>query len=220
MGDIVSNLVLYWKFDNNTNDSSPQGNNGSPTGSPTYQTGQVSQCLSFDGSTQYVHLASATAFPASSSAFSMAAWVKASTLDATDRVFFMFGAEATNQGPHLTLSSSRFRYAIWGDGTLNYTSAPGTTNWYHVVATFDGTNGRLYVDNVLRTGPTAQTYTKSGTVPVRVGGATAGANFRACLVDEVRVYTRTLGTDDIADLYNFTGASSTASSRYYRMVGS
>ncbi|MHC4586767.1 MAG: LamG domain-containing protein, partial [Planctomycetota bacterium] len=43
------NLVGWWRFDGNANDSSGNGNNGVETGNPTYMAGRIGHAISFDG---------------------------------------------------------------------------------------------------------------------------------------------------------------------------
>jgi hypothetical protein len=57
------------------------------------------------------------------------------------------------------------QFAVSIDNTTNtVTGSPGTTNWHHIVAGYDGTNVHLYIDsvskiNAARTGGTAPTTT-------------------------------------------------------------
>ena len=45
----VGNLVAYYNFDGNLNDSSGNGNNGTANGPLTYAGGKSGQAVSFDG---------------------------------------------------------------------------------------------------------------------------------------------------------------------------
>jgi len=86
---------------------------------------------------------------------------------------------------------------------------PALDRWYHVAGTYDGTNLCYYIDGVLDTNLTVSV--PGGTVRENAGmslmiGRQGGYRFNwldAWLngnVDDVRVYNRALGTDEIAEL--------------------
>lgn len=92
------------------------------------------------------------------------------------------------------------------DETANYTVALGTTNWHHIILTYDGTNIIGYVDGVQVVAPTAASGNGSGTTVT--GFAIADNMFDIDTtnydfdIDEVAVYSRALHYGDVIDLYN------------------
>lgn len=82
--------------------------------------------------------------------------------------------------------------------------APTTVTgvWHHTVATYDGTQVRLYGDGALRTGPTTCPYTPNPTKPLGIAHLTQGANFLSGTLDELAIYDRALTLAEIQENYN------------------
>ncbi|MFZ2655276.1 MAG: PKD domain-containing protein [Victivallales bacterium] len=86
-----------------------------------------------------------------------------------------------------------------------YQVATGTVQlmanrWTHLAGTYDGQNIRLYVDGEL-----VATEAQSGSIPVsggplRIGGNALLGEYFGGLMDEVRVYSRVLSAEEIADV--------------------
>jgi hypothetical protein len=83
-----------------------------------------------------------------------------------------------------------------------------TTHWYHVVATFDGTNLRLYVDGNLAAGPTAIAGTprpnSNSAIPLTFGSRADGVSgFFAYsgLIDEAAMYDTALSASQVLTHY-------------------
>jgi hypothetical protein len=79
-------------------------------------------------------------------------------------------------------------------------------NWVHVAGTYDGTEAKLYVNNVLY-GPETITAPGSVNLDVTIGSSSTGSDVWPGDIDEVRIYNRALTAGEIDDLYNnITGA--------------
>jgi hypothetical protein len=76
-----------------------------------------------------------------------------------------------------------------------------TKTWHHAVVTFDGSNVRIYLDNVLRA-----TVPHSASIPSSLSDYFVGKSFVWPLwkgyVDDLRFYSRTLSASDVSALYN------------------
>lgn len=94
-------------------------------------------------------------------------------------------------------------------GTATTYSASTDMNaneWYHLVATYNGSQVRLYVDGALDGTPTARTGTVStNNLDFVVGSGWSGTNPNGFpfdgLIDEVAVYNRSLSAQEIQDRY-------------------
>ena len=82
-----------------------------------------------------------------------------------------------------------------GDGQLKFLDVPATTAlnsaWHHLVATYDGTAARLYVDGILVAGPTT-VVSAAGSAAITIGSL-AGSNFfggNSSVVDTYISYLR------------------------------
>lgn len=73
--------------------------------------------------------------------------------------------------------------------------------WHHTVATYDGSQVRLYGDGVLRAGPTACPFTPNPNRPVGIAHLTQGANFAAATFDELALYAYALTPAQVANHY-------------------
>ena len=113
--------------------------------------------------------------------------------DATNGYLFTF---------HNTRGIAITRYGAGGNETASYsTGVVGTT--YHVVATYDGANLRLYVNGVIRQTVAATRSVGDNSMPLTYGKASdfAGAYFGGRL-DEVSIYNVALSATDVTNHYN------------------
>lgn len=107
--------------------------------------------LNFDGTDDYIQ----TSYAGISGAQprTIEAWINTSTTTAsahyiTDYGFFGTGSWDNGERFSLLLNNNhQFRLEIRGWG-VNGTTALNDGNWHHVVATFDGTTAKLYVDGI------------------------------------------------------------------------
>ena len=112
----------------------------------------------------------------------------------------------TNSGVELGLSSANQQLEIFygtGSGSpFSYADAqaPGQTQWHHVATTFSSSGVALYIDG-MSASPSAQPASpvNSGAAIV-LGGAPDGGNLFSGLFDEVAIYNRALGSQEIRDI--------------------
>ncbi len=143
--------------------------------------------LSFNGSSDIVTFGSSNLVLASGQPFTMSVWVNITSASLIAGAFNI-GDNDTNQGPHLSnQGGSGWRFAIWGDGIVESTLDHSQDQWVHLVGTYDGTDGRLYVNGVLGGGPTAFTFTGTdGTA--EIGRLNSGGSYWSGFLSDVRLY--------------------------------
>lgn len=113
---LTDNLAGYWKLDSNSNDSTANANNGIDTGSPSYaNAGIINNCITLNGSSQYVTLPNSASLNFSSGGISMNAWVK---ISGTGDYIIMSKDDATITGIQYRLKINNFNPS-W-DVILNY----------------------------------------------------------------------------------------------------
>jgi hypothetical protein len=173
-GSVSAELIGYWSLDENnganTADSSGYGNNGIINGA-TWTSGKSSAALSFDGIDDYVLCAEREGagpgiYPAElmPEKFTVSCWTKLNNfayfssfvgngMDSGDDecgfFFYNWGWEGENERD--------FGLAIRTEDGMYYVETPNiyeTGKWYHLAATYDGTNVIIYVDGKLSVGPT------------------------------------------------------------------
>lgn len=110
----------------------------------------------------------------------------------------------------------RFRASTAAGGTTDVISSGGaisTGSWHHLVATYDGSNMRFYVDGTLRGGPTAIAtgVANSGTMYI---GCLGASGFMNGAIFGVALYPVALSSTQVANHYAWGRAISIASNFY------
>jgi hypothetical protein len=212
MGTVVPTmgLVGYWKLDDGTGttakDDSGSGNNATLEAgakAPMWTTGahMGSAALAFDGTDDSSSLTSFTKLPALNAAKTIALWALWSALpgDTERHVFFAMLNQNAKAGVHLGFRTKMLSVWNWTPTDMVTATAP-MPGWHHIAYTFDGTTHKLFVDGVMAGMGTAGTQT--GTVVAACMGnavPTATQTFKGSL-DDIRVYDRALGVDEIKAL--------------------
>lgn len=83
-----------------------------------------------------------------------------------------------------------------------YNVTLGTSGWYHIVYTYDGTNVRGYVNGELVAGPTAASGNGSGTTSASTTIGTTTGTSLAAKFDDVAIFDKALSADEVTTLYN------------------
>ncbi len=205
-----------WHFDEGSGttayDRSGNGNNGTLYNSPAWVDGKFGKALSFDGSNDYV---TTPIISNTLTDFTMEAWVKASSVPSNRRIVMGSGWGYNDWYIGINLGSStdaparKWLFWVAGNSQIAYLAAPGEIvagEWYYLVATYQGTTGKFYIngDSIGKF-----TFTRgTDTNPFRIGRSNSGEYFNG-LVDEVRVYNRALTSAEVSDLYQNYGYTTT-----------
>lgn len=207
------NLVAYYRFESNANDSKG-AYNGTANGGTTYVTGKFGQAASFNGTSGYV---STPGIPITN-AFSWSLWLNQT--GATSYPIPMYQGDSTSSySEYLRVDSS---------GTLTFIQNPGpslsaswttsghiTANSFnHVVVTRDGTFSgvKIYINGV-DAGATSSggntTTMLSGNYGFTFGSAYGGMSgtWYQGAIDDAAVFSRTLSAAEVASLYNGGGTT-------------
>jgi len=152
-----NSLVGYWKLDETSGttsyDSSPVGENGtwikSPTPSTSYPPAIASTnpgSLLFNGTNQYVNVATTAALPNYGNPRTLSVWAKTNKLTG-NHIAAAFGTTGNNESFFIgqfgsTLEVGGFNYDITVPNFWD-------TNWHHVVATYAYPTCNIYADGIL-----------------------------------------------------------------------
>lgn len=216
-----ANIKAYYRFISGalTTDSSGQGHTLTNNGTIVNGTGKFGSAADAgtSNSTKYFNIEDN--LDIDGGACSMSIWVKLNTEIGDGATYeFLCQMSANNKvynrlyyyrtGSTYSLHFLRGRIGIADTDSSVTITALGTSNWHHIVYTYDNTNIRGYLDNVLITGPTAASGTgnnSSTTDRFLVGaykfGSGSAFNLNNTLWDDVSVFNKALSTAEINALY-------------------
>lgn len=210
----VENLygfVGYWKLNQTSGttatDSTPVADNGTVTGTPHWSTDCGGMgVFDFDGSTNYVSVASSSTFQPTES-ITIAAWIKgdAWTTSSETNAILRKGQVGPNNynlcvpNGHVSLCLD-----VSDLNGVQSSTVLSTGRWYHVAATWDGATVKIYIDGVLDTSASRSGTLNVDTRPVYIGGR-SGADFFNGMIRDVRLYNRALSASEIQQLAGLVG---------------
>jgi hypothetical protein len=212
----------YWKLDETagtTATDSAGANNGTYTGGPVLnQTSGVKDAataVTFDGSNDYVAGTDVHDF-AGTSSFSAEVWFNRGTgnltawrrliskeryVSSTDKGGWSLQINASTDGAPQAVGFYRWNGAS-SQALVNSSIATKAGTWYHVVATYDGTTMRLYVNGVLENSLATGLSVENHTQQFALGKLSNGSSYYNGLMDEVAVYGSALSQQQITEHYN------------------
>jgi uncharacterized protein len=209
-----SEALGVWDFNDNVNDISGNGNNGTLVGGATYITslvfsgGSFGKALNFNGSNGYVSLPGTAVKLDSTNEITIELWMKLNSYPTVDAwrwraisklsTFIGYDIELTGAGASTKI------IANYGDGAASYQTktsltTPPLDTWFHIVATFKANNyGKLYYNGVLE---------RNTAVTNLAGNPSKNLNFNADFqsfngaIDEVKIYSKALSSAEIQKHY-------------------
>ncbi len=207
-------LVGYWSFDNCTpSDSSGRGNHGTIIGGASCVPGAVGDALSFNGVDGYVEVPDNPSQQIASNRITISAWIN---LDADVGVTQQrivnkqqtggtsWGMEIAGNGYGGATGNNLLVHdssgSTWRNCMSNTNLQPG--RWYHVAATDNAGDIRLYIDgNLDKTCSGGYGIPANIASPIVIGKSAESDHFHFCgRIDEVRVYDRVLGQAEVSRL--------------------
>lgn len=210
-----SGPVSYLKFDETSgataSDSSGNGNTGTVTNGAAWAAGHLNNGLTFDGTNDYVDAGNKTSMQFGKGDFTAAAWVRTDTVTG-DRFLFWYGDVGTDV-PSWWVEMQSGKIAFQVDGTSAPTGNFLVTDtavlpvgvWTHIAVTREDSIIRIYVNGV----ETKAIYTSNvPNVTSASNGLAIGKDKNGTtrywdgMIDEVRVYDRSLSSKEIQALYN------------------
>jgi len=202
-------LVLRYTFENNVNDASGNGRDGTPMNDPFYEDapGDLGRAMMFDGINDYVELPIG-ALVGSLTDMSVATWVNLADSTSSWQRVFDFGS--TNTGGYMFLAprtgtGGPIRFAITpagGTESVVETASNLPPGWHHLAVTIDSASmtASLYVDGALAaSGATATLPQDLGTPTQNWLGRsqyTADGYFTGSLAD-FSIYNRALSAGEV-----------------------
>jgi len=209
--DLTEGLVGYWPLDGDALDASGNGNDGVIMGNVTPTTdrfGTKDSAMNFPGNTSdYIDLGQPPMLLIKG-AMTVAAWVRADTLNQTGRVIAKQGpSSARSWGINLELDGyARFDVGINPTDRVRSDSEPlsfGPDEWFHMTGVFrPGEAVELYINGELvNSEPTTMTtqWIENG-LPVNIGRRPSPGTPWQGDIDEVQMYNIALAPAEIQSL--------------------
>jgi hypothetical protein len=200
-------LVAAYSFNEGTGtiltDSSGNSNHGTINGA-TRTTGKYGNGLNFDGVDDLVSIPNSGSLDITGKEITLEAWAyPESTIANGARIVSKRTDGGGSEVYALYLSDTNF-YKFRLDGTTDVTS-PNTINynkWYHVVGVYNSTHKILYVDGTLKAIASRTENIDSSTKGVFIGHREAEDRWFNGIIDELRIYNRTLTQAEILNDMN------------------
>jgi hypothetical protein len=202
------NLVGWWPFDETVGtvaeDASGNGNDGVFVGDPQWVPGRVDGALEFNGD-DYVNCGNGPSLEVKDE-ITIAFWFQVEAFVNTWEAFLSKGDDSyrasrgggTGNATHMGITGTS---TGGGNGWFNGTVIVTDGTWHHYAATYDGTEGRIYIDgelDVVSPG-TGQINTSSYDLWIGSNSQNTDRLFHG-LLDDVRIYDRALSEEEIRAL--------------------
>ncbi len=207
---IIDNLISYYKHEENAANTTVVDSHGANTGTASTNTTNLSAAGIIDNgfdftrsNSEYYNVGNSFTF---SGGCTLHAWINQRSSTGNHDIISKY--DGSNDGVIIYTTTDDdivFSYFISGvnkQAVWNYGSAIESAGWLHIVGTFDGTDGKLYVNGVLR-----NTVNSPGTLTIssdniNIGRRVNSSNYVDGLVDEVGIWGAAKIQSEITELYN------------------
>ena len=197
-------LVAAWSFDAGTGptaaDATGKGHTGTISGATWSATGKNGGALSFDGVNDWVTVADVNDLDLTNG-MTLSAWVNPTASGSDWRTILLkespgFMAYALYSNTDTGRPSG---HVVIGGSDLDTrgTAAVANNVWTYLAATYDGANLRLYVNGTLVSTRAVSGSMSASTGALRIGGNATWGEWFGGLIDNVRVYSRSLAAAEI-----------------------
>jgi hypothetical protein len=206
----ATNLIGYWKLDDATggiaSDSSGSSLSCTLNGTPQWVTGYIGGALEFNGTTDYAMTSTFSNF--NSDRATMTAWIKRNG-DQTGWAGLIFHRATVVCGigfSGLAGATNQLQYTWNNNNAATYNWVSGLTvpnnEWVFVALTIEPTKATLYLNN--KTATNAIAHVAQAITDINLGRDTQTGRFFRGVIDDARVYSRTLSLAEIAYLADTT----------------
>jgi hypothetical protein len=198
-------LVGFWSFNEGAGpavrDQSPRANHGTVSGAK-WESGIAGAALGFNGKDSSVSLG-VSGVPEIHGRKSILFWFRIEIPPGASTGEAQAVVSLTADGVGATIGFWQGKVMVWseGGGRLGAAPLPTVSKWHHLAYTFDGTAGRLYIDGALQ--DTCREKPQSGPCKKLQFGSMGTIQFFNGLLDEVRIYNRTLSESEIQSVCKF-----------------
>ncbi|MBK6831224.1 MAG: T9SS type A sorting domain-containing protein [Flavobacteriales bacterium] len=207
-----SGPVFHWRLDEtsgNTAYATAGSSNGTLVGSVLWDAngGHHQGAARFDGVDDRIVLGSCD-LTSGGQEISLSLWVKPDFVTGMERTLIA-KTSGPQAGDHVWsiafINATALRFRLRTGGTVTELSAPPSSlfggAWYHIVATYDGSQMRLYVNaSLMGSTPKTGSVDYAPQAPASIAATSTGAQAFSGWIDDVRIYDRALPDAEILDL--------------------
>jgi len=191
------NCIAYYKMSNVLDQIS--GNNLTNSNVNFNTEGKFGFAGKFNGSNSKLTISNSSFLPQGNNSRSISCWIK-TTGGSSDGVIG-YGNAVNSQAFFIYINNENKLgiFAYYNNTTGNIAISNNT--WNHIVATYDGTNCRLYVNGVLDF--TAAKTLNTGNGEFRIGGVNwnNSSEFFPGDIDQIRIYNSAISAANVTTLY-------------------
>ena len=204
-----SGMVGFWHMNDNWEDSSGQGNNGTPHGGVGFDSGKFeTNCGSFE-TNDYVSCGNDSSLNLGTGDFTISAWFRTSQNNNVYSAIYSKVQNNQSKGIQLLRNRSeiatgnKLTFALRGGTALNSNNIINDGNWHNVVIIRSGSNGHMYLDNVLQTATASDWNVDADVVnEFEIGrGRQNNKYYWNGDIDEVAIYNRALSASEVLERY-------------------
>lgn len=201
--DLVANWTLDEGIGTIASDATGNGNDGSLVNGPVWTSGVLNGALLFDGQNDHVVVDSSPLDMSTWNAISVGAWIKndVGAGAGTDDIISHWNYPSSRSWVLTHHKNNKYFWEIQGKGFV--TGGAVSSDWTHVMGTYDGGTMRLYANGV----EVASASGLSGNLPasmadVIIGSQADGSSYFHGIIDEVQIYHRALSDSEIQAIYD------------------
>jgi hypothetical protein len=207
--DLNEGLVAHYPFNGNANDESGNGNDGTVIGASLTEDrfGNVDSAYFFNENGDKITAEDIPDLQFGTQAFAISTWVMTTQTGIWKRIVTRRSATTSGFWYSLAMTNNKARFEIAAGVELDSIRNINDGNWHFVAVTRDISTGlfSMYVDGQLESQLADQgdNLTNTGNIPLEIGIWNTegyGATFNG-LIDDVRIYNRTLSKCEIQSLY-------------------
>ena len=193
--DIPTNLVGYWKFNNDATDSSTSGYNLTGTGTPTYNTPDYwssgEKYVDYNGSSQYHSIAHASCpnLALSASAYTVSCWIKPETVSGT---IYLASKFSGTHGWSIIIANGVVKaYHVSSEVGASATSLVAN-RWYHICGVYTKTAYLIYINGNLDSITAGTTDADANTTDFEVAGYNGTTNMFTGWMKDLSIWSSAL----------------------------
>ncbi len=199
VADLNDGLVAFYPFNGNAEDESGNGNDGIVyeailTGD---RFGNSDSAYYFDGVDDVLKINNMTT---PKTEITLSIWFNLESYE-TNGETTLFDKHG---GFFLHVENDKIRFYLAGIGSLYSSTIPTLNSWNHIVATYDGSTQKIYLNNSLVAEDIATGSILSSSYPLYIASDESGIyHYMNGSIDDARIYNRVLRETEIQELSNY-----------------